>query len=577
MTKLIIGIDFGTSTTVVRYRLQDEEHNNDEQIRVLPICDRNKSSCIPSVIFKTKVRTFFGNEALMKHGGGTDGQLFTSFKMMLVDKEQSIRQEGENLTCEFMKYIYKLWLDQTKGLDYDESEIYFSHPVDWKDKRINFLENAIVKAGFTGTIHHISEPLAASYNFLHKYSSVIQNHQAFSAEMPLRVLMLDMGAGTSDIIIFKLNIDDEQHIVLDEMLSYPPIGENTMCGGREIDDLLSKWMKDYLSENVRLSQKLIDILFNAGEAKKWKDDFMSDMLKDNVEIDSMPNSISRAISCTEGGDDAVQAFHFNRQIFENLTKSHWETLYAMIGKAVFAYKSLFGVGSEDIDLLFLTGGHSLWYLVPDLFKGSLIKNTERNSIDETTLNFSKLESNDWRLLQDALPQESVATGLCVQDENIKIADKYSKNIWITFSVSEKKGEVKQVVHSGQIIPYTTSIKQGVTLPRHDLVDDLNFDIALDVYMGDALDHSLHYTYHLLHNAGGVLRRLIAALTFYIPKAWFSFYINADVSIKAEGNVDISGKIWVDDYMSSDSFYFSMQDLVEVSHEIVQTNTKNVVL
>ncbi|KAA6318677.1 hypothetical protein EZS27_031343, partial [termite gut metagenome] len=55
----------------------------------------------------------------------------------------------------------------------------------------------------------------------------------------------------------------------------------------------------------------------------------------------------------------------DRRQFELLTQSHWKQLCSLIVDAIKEAQNRFCDfrGSEDIDLIILTGGHSQWYLI----------------------------------------------------------------------------------------------------------------------------------------------------------------------------------------------------------------------
>ena len=71
MAKLIVGIDFGTSTTVVRYKKEGTDN-------ILPVKDQNGTSdYIPSAIFRMEGRqqSLYGHAALNAKQGGMEGEM----------------------------------------------------------------------------------------------------------------------------------------------------------------------------------------------------------------------------------------------------------------------------------------------------------------------------------------------------------------------------------------------------------------------------------------------------------------------------------------------------------------------
>ena len=99
--KLIVGIDFGTSTTVVRYK----EEGTDV---IKPIKDADGvSDIIPSAIFRVdgQNQTLYGCGALNAKTGGMQGELITNFKMGLLDVNPEERRIKEAYIEEFFTYI----------------------------------------------------------------------------------------------------------------------------------------------------------------------------------------------------------------------------------------------------------------------------------------------------------------------------------------------------------------------------------------------------------------------------------------------------------------------------------------
>ena len=99
--KLIVGIDFGTSTTVVRYRMEDSEI-------IQSLKDANGTSdIIPTVIFRNSDydTTEYGVQALTS-AAANGKECIANFKMDLLDPEK--REHAKELIEEYLKYIYSL-------------------------------------------------------------------------------------------------------------------------------------------------------------------------------------------------------------------------------------------------------------------------------------------------------------------------------------------------------------------------------------------------------------------------------------------------------------------------------------
>lgn len=484
MEKLIVGIDFGTSTTVVRYKKEGTDN-------ILPVKDQNGTSdYIPSAIFRMEdgQQSLYGHAALNAKQGGMKGELITNFKMGLLDADEQTQRQKKAYIEEFLVYVYQCFSKETKGLVFDCLDVYVSYPAKWSDSFVEFMKQAVGKAGFGGNVYGINEPKAATYNIMHRHLPDLQKSKLLTDGKPLNVFMLDMGAGTTDIVIFRLCIDKNQKIEIDQLLSYPSVDNPFLCGGREIDDILSQYVLNYISEQTGL-EELDEDFFPMDTSKFWKDQVLSPSLTKGVAV-PMPPTLQSALKYMPNGKKALQSFLMTRTAFENATTNHWERLYQLISSAINLYHSKFGVGAEDIDLLFLTGGHSQWYTVPNLFNGKGVNG--RIGIDYQTVNsavkaqhFTKLEYDSWRTFADALPHECVAVGLCLQDQNLKVVDVCANNMWVNVLLHDQKSEPKQVAEIGQLLPIEFSFSPRATLNKGALEKSV-FDVSIEIYSGSDL-------------------------------------------------------------------------------------------
>ena len=425
--KLIVGIDFGTSTTIVKYKIEGND-------TIVSIKDSDGvSDIIPTAIFRptsTDAQTLYGKVAISRFNGGEEGELITNFKMGLLSSDPNVIEKSKSQIKEFLRYVYTCFYDQTKGLNYTDSEIYVSYPAKWSSSLAQFMKEAVREAGFCGTIHGVFEPVAAVQNALHSHVKRLQESELLGVNKPLNILMLDMGAGTSDIYIFPLtleNCDGIYKVIPQKGTPYPSIDDPSLCGGCEIDKMLQELIHDHLKKTLSFDDDQLNQIFTLSDAKRWKDEHLSNTLKDNQSA-GLPNKILSTIKALESFLDknkleAAKNFTINRSSFEEKTKTHWETLYRMIQSAIALHAKTYNISAEDIDLVLLTGGHSAWYTVPKLFNGDGIRgNIGVDHIHEgqtvSASHFSKIEKEPWRILSDPLSQESVAKGLVLYAEGL---------------------------------------------------------------------------------------------------------------------------------------------------------------
>ena len=554
--KLIVGIDFGTSTTVVRYKKEGTDI-------VLPVKDLNgMSDVIPSAIFRKadNNETQYGNEALSAYIGGVDGELITNFKMGLLEADEDKKNEKKGQIEEFLKFVYKRFSQEIKGLNPSHIDVYVSYPAKWSDSFVNFMKNAVGKAGFGeipsggseySNIYGINEPKAATYNLLHSHLKGFKDTSMLSSKRPMYVFMLDMGAGTTDIVIFRLKIDSSKQIEIDNLLSYPTVDNPNLCGGREIDKILSNYIIEYVKEETHIPE-LPEDFFNIDSAKFWKDQVVSKMLGQNVNV-NLPQEIAKTMNYMPNGDNAKKKFILTRSAFETATKGHWESLYDIISSAIKLYKAKFNIGPKDIDFLFLTGGHSQWYTVPNLFNGEGVcgyigKDCKIENRLYKALDFKKLREEPWRMFSDSLPHECVAKGLCLQDAdfggesetsgNITFGEVSANNIWIELEINNKKSKKILIAEVGDKLPIEVNKEIDLGIIKSDWQTEKNNDFrgTFNVYSGEKEETAIQHQRPIELNLS-----LFKSLFFgskFIVKCSCDVTMNNDCTLSFSGNVSI---------------------------------------
>ena len=557
--KLIVGIDFGTSTTVVRYR--EEGSSVIQAVRA----DNGKSEIIPSAIFKPADGgdSVYGIQALLMDVNDVSGELLTNFKMDLLNPEK--RDEAKANIVDFLTFVYSLFEQQIKALHPAKMDVYVSYPAKWSDDMVTFMKSAVETAGFKGDgviVKGMKEPQAASLNMLNDCQQQLKNEGILTFGTPLRVLMLDMGAGTSDISIFKLEIDNDGKTKMSDLLSYPSFSEPVLCGGREIDALMQNYLIDMCkSKGFEISPDVIDL----PSVKGWKESSLSPCLqsedlltgKNNLKL---PSNMSLVLSCMKRLD-IVNDFSVKRRDFEHLSKDHWRKLYGLIRSA---FKQYAFAKPEDIDIVFLTGGHSNWYVVPNLFNGKgLIDGMAQIDNDHEALNFKKIrEAPKLRMtdLNCVFPHESVARGLCLADEHVEFSPRSSNNVWAQISICGEDGGIVQIADKQSDLPITKHVEFETKKERNLVFDDLQFNAVVNVYSGEEFENAELKKRTFNIDEGSVLGSVICAL-FILPifcGVDYLLNISMDVTLTEEGQLKINGTLSMDSKKRLD---FTEKDLI----------------
>jgi molecular chaperone DnaK len=221
-----IGIDFGTSTTVVSYAISGDS-NNPLKIKSMPIRQLNadgshtKNHLLPSCIAYFDNRLFVGQTAKQLKSKLTFGKnLWYSFKMMIGTDNGPVYfgtelPNGHPLaTVENPLDAAKVFFKNLKQeIDYfiiNENLprlVYYSVsiPASFEANQRKDLKEALNAADipFQDSLF-IDEPNAAFLSYLIEANN--NNHQNYNipVDSPLHILVFDFGAGTCDISILEL-------------------------------------------------------------------------------------------------------------------------------------------------------------------------------------------------------------------------------------------------------------------------------------------------------------------------------------------------------------------------------------
>jgi len=548
MAKIIVGIDFGTSTTVVRWRKEDSDEIHE-------IKDLNNQTVIDSVIFipDNGGNWIYGGKASARSSGR--GKFIRNFKMDLINPDT--KDQAILYIRKFMEYVHSRFINQieAEGINYDSMDIYISYPVKWTIEEKKLMKDIVVDSGFGlhGNIIGMTEPKAAAIDLMRIHIPHLTKTGILKTNNPLKIMMLDMGAGTSDLFIFQLTMKSNGEIVIpeDKIFQYPVSEQSYNCGGREVDEILFKDVVDYLTKgNIEKAKQLYKIEY----AKYWKDQVLSDELRGVGLFEGDPlkaNDIKENAICEGKWNNSVGEYKMSRNKFENITETHWMNLYRLIENGMAKSKQECKIGTEDIDLIFLTGGHSQWYCVPNLFNGKGINGTIGLSTKHNTLNFSKIINEEWRVLQGTNPQEIVARGLC-WTEAIKIPSKAENDIWIQIGVhgikNNKYSKYKKIVSKGEILPCKINIDNCETeyntiIYSRDIGEELRwFEIELNIIEGERISK-----FELPIKDSDFFHEIFTVFASFIKKYIdYKFSYTADISILEDGSLTLSGKLNYDD-------------------------------
>ncbi|MDR2457915.1 MAG: hypothetical protein LBD41_05490 [Clostridiales Family XIII bacterium] len=305
--KNYIGIDFGTSATVVSYIKQ----NGTDIIPVTFELDQSTElggstshKLVNSVLAWKNDNLLFGRDAYTLRQQLFEGKnFFSSFKMGLDFKSnstytESVLKKSANLpyvienekdaTREFLRSLFQTIQNALKTHNLPKKSDYtFSVPASLDPAVKKDLKNILNDSGFSFTeTFFIEEPNATFHSLLH--DSYYNNpkskfNKIISQKKPLNILIYDFGAGTCDVSILEVSIFEDQpnfSTINKGMFSFKTLSGNNIdeCIARHI--LLKQLLSSNSTKNLKpdiLNTKLIPILMPAAEtlkiaALKWIDE-----------------------------------------------------------------------------------------------------------------------------------------------------------------------------------------------------------------------------------------------------------------------------------------------------------------
>ena len=576
MVTRIIGIDFGTSTTVVRV------HNVGPGNRIVPL-SINGQTTIPTIAFKAEYPNegvYYGYDAQAKIDSREPGCSYQNFKMDLISEDIEVRARAEYFVQGFLKYIYREYQRQVNENTFDPAtqvKVYVSHPAKWNSHARALMKQSVVAAGFC-PLDNVSlkdEPTAAFLAVIHERNNELKQAGMLFEGRKYKAMMIDMGAGTTDIVLCSYMVKRGK-LMLDDIFTYPSINAPGLCGGREIDDALMEKAEEFVfkmqGKYTKMGMRRLTRL--RSQIRRWKDLTVSQTLRDQKTLPE-PNEISElrddikeygSVILNEG-----ESFSISRQTFESLSRKHWEQWIKLLQGAFEDVRNQQYAGlncpkrPEEVELMIITGGHSQWYIVPEYLSG---KSTVAYLPPSR---FTAIQAHPECLVQSANPQETVAMGLCHLDEDVVGAIASANRVSISFTCEGKYLGSVELIGKGIPLPFekrdflikqtikgnfiyrkpllieysvvtdsVNTIKESISVPSDDLLTSAIKTILSVV--GVALLDIPRIAYHILK---GDLDQLDDTLIQSIIDNEYPVELSPDIYVNEEGIIKVGGTIKVD--------------------------------
>ena len=464
----IVGIDFGTSTTVVRVRNYYVDGRSVQTKALLD--DFNGRDNFATVILERKngVRKY-GHEADEASGRRLDDGdvVHRNFKVDLISPDVGRRDRAKALTREFLSFVCQKLEGQRYNLELLNTVVaVVSVPAKWPKDVRDFMRSVVVEAGFVADasqVRIVDEPTAASRATLTSHLPDLMKDRVVGLGR-YNVMMVDMGAGTTDLAVFKLQIGEQGDMQVDSIVTFPTVDNPNLCGGREIDACLCAHACDAGGEFAVKNRRQVEYI-----VKKFKENLLSPQLRNN----------ERCLWKDEfffDRDEFSRLNDIDRKVFEDLTKRHWRDWWNVVGGALSAAHRMIDVGPEDIDLLILTGGHSFWYCAEELFLGKSLGGI-------APLPFAKLQAEPCRILTESNRSATVALGLALADAVLPFVPTSTNGYALKLSIPGcEASQMRTIVEPNEELPVSRMLEYTLDLAGGEMRSMV--PVRVELYCGN---------------------------------------------------------------------------------------------
>jgi len=403
MIERLIGIDFGTSSTAIKVKTYEDGKPMDAENAVHYVSFDGKY-ILPTLVYQTNA-----GDCLIGYNAqnpSVKGSLHQNFKLDLVSTDDGLKKRAVQYTEMFFQYMYKVYNEQRNQFATCDTETTFiSYPVKWPEELQALMRKIAADAGFVN-VQGLDEASAA----IHTVMVQDRERLVLGGDDYANILMIDMGAGTTDLVLCEYSPYEEKHIRF--LSTWPQAGTGSFFGGREIDYWLCGYVKGYLAE---CGLKNLDNFEekNLDKSKTWKETNVSPTFE---------NKDGVVKYC--GFADAIVSMLDIDEEFPPLTKDGFEDILAdyltQFAKLINDCLAAANFDPAQLDYVILTGGHSQWYFTDEILSGKTVK------FGEVTL--PKIMADDKRIIKLKRPQETVALGLVFHRISIHWEDRPSVKV-----------------------------------------------------------------------------------------------------------------------------------------------------
>ena len=394
----IIGVDFGTSTSVIRVK----RYENGKPVGNGARLDTQKVfDLVPTVIQEMNGHRYYGEEALTPKG--RNAIIYRGFKVDLESTDEEKREQARKLTEEFMAYLAAAYKTDSEGGHLgdstDKERTIISYPVKWSVTTKAFMLEAARKAGFPN-VEGMDEAQAAIHAVVVQNQEMLLSKGCLQENLPATILLIDMGAGTTDLVLCRYTPGKQPK---NEILATWPKDGNILFGGQEVDELLRNWATELFEDKMQAEFVLKRIPLE--QFKAWKETEVAKLLANNETVEQFYTLDDLA----EMAGVALKPYNLDRVAFESCAESYLKQFPELVNGCLQSAE----IPGEQVDLVVLTGGHSQWYFAKEILAGKMPQ------ISPVLL--PQIAQNQSRIVQVAHPQETAALGMVFSPLSVHFA------------------------------------------------------------------------------------------------------------------------------------------------------------
>ncbi len=374
-----IGIDFGTSNSCVCYASYYDRGNGDvdpDPLQRPDVVTFFHKETVPTVVFLGDGRDqlpLFGE--LAEEKAPFYPELTRSgFKLRLGSPDTG--REAYLLAKQFLSFLRRRTAEFVPLESKDpgvQIETVIGHPVQWSADQREETRRAAIEAGFPN-VRLEEESMAALYSHL------CDDRDGFQPRPGSRILMVDMGGGTTDFAFLQLAMQAGQRpvsIPVDPAGSVASWGDGRRSyGGRDLDQLLLDHLcREWDPELVKRHRQAL-----LREVRRFKEAFSTRLREGFNDYETLWLV-----------DEEARPIRLTREEFEGFAGDYITHFEVLLRGALEEAR----VAPRQVTHLILTGGHSRWYFVDD-------------AVEQV---FSHLSVKNRTILRHRCPEQSVARGL----------------------------------------------------------------------------------------------------------------------------------------------------------------------